>query len=76
MALHLIPPAPKPDEGPDNRRKKATKPPEMLQCPRCSGREFIETVMGAMIQAKKLKGGSRAMICVCCLMRGERVVVA
>jgi len=48
----------------------------MLQCPRCHGREFIETVIGAMLQARRLKGGTRQVICVGCLLKGERVVVA
>lgn len=73
--LHVVQPIPKPEEGPNSRRKRATVPPEMIQCPRCSGREFIETVIGAMLQAKKLKGGTRQIICVGCLLKGERVVV-
>lgn len=75
MALHLIPAAPKPDK-PKTRTSRASKPADMLQCPRCSGREFIETVIGAMMQARKLKGGTRQVICVGCLLKGERVVVA
>lgn len=75
MSLHLIPPIPAPDEPVNNRAKKASKPADMLQCPRCGGREVIETVIGAMVQARKLKGGARAIVCVGCLMRGERVVV-
>lgn len=75
MALHLIPaPAPLPAK-PNQRAKKASKPADMLQCPRCAGREVMETVIGAMIQAGKLKGGTRQIICVTCLAKGERVVV-
>lgn len=47
----------------------------MLQCPRCGGREVIETVIGAMVQARKLKGGTRAIVCVGCMLKGERVVL-
>jgi hypothetical protein len=66
---------PKPDEKP-SRAKSASKPADMLQCPRCGGREVIETVIGAMIQARKLKGGTRQIVCVGCLMKGERIVIA
>jgi 4-hydroxy-3-methylbut-2-en-1-yl diphosphate synthase IspG/GcpE len=76
MTLHLIPPAPKPEEPVNNRAKRASKPADMIQCPRCGGREVMETVIGAMIQARKLKGGTRQIICVGCLLNGERVVVA
>lgn len=75
MALHLIPPIPKPDEVPNNRHKKASKPPEMVQCPRCSGREVIETVIGGMLQGGKLKGVTRQIVCVGCVMKGERIVL-
>jgi len=75
MALHVIEGGP-PPEKPKLKSAKASKPAEMLQCPRCTGREFIETVIGALMQARKLKGGTRQIICVGCLLRGERVVVA
>lgn len=75
MTLHLVPTAPAP-EKPKLRSARASKPADMLQCPRCHGREFIETVIGAMLQARKLKGGTRQVICVGCLLKGERVVVA
>lgn len=73
--LHSVP-KPPPPAKPNERAKKASKPADMLQCPRCGGREVIETVIGAMIQAGKLKGGTRQIICVGCLLNGERVVVA
>jgi hypothetical protein len=75
MTLHLVPSEPAPAK-PKTRSARASKPAEMLQCPRCSGREFIETVIGAMMQARKLKGGTRQIICVGCLLKGERMVVA
>lgn len=74
--LHIVPPIPKPDDEPNTRHKRAAKPPEMLQCPRCSGREFIETVIGGMLQGGKLKGGTRQIVCVGCLLNGQRVVLA
>jgi hypothetical protein len=75
MALHLIPPIPKPDPAANTRARRASKPADMLQCPRCGGREVIETVLGAMVQARKLKGGTRQIVCVGCMMKGERVVL-
>lgn len=74
--LHIVPPIPKPDEPVNNRAKRASKLPNMIQCPRCGGREVIETVLGAMVQARKLRGGTRQIVCFGCLLKGERVVVA
>lgn len=75
MKLHLIPPLPKPEEPVNSRAKRASKPADMIQCPRCGGREVVETVIGAMVQARKLKGGTRQIVCVGCLLKGERVVI-
>lgn len=75
MTLHLVPPAEAPAK-PKLKSRTASKPAEMLECPRCGGREFIETVIGALLQARKLKGGTRQIVCVGCLLKGERVVVA
>jgi hypothetical protein len=75
MTLHLVPAAPAP-EKPKLRSSRASKPADMLQCPRCQGREFIETFIGAMLEARKLKGGTRQVICVGCMLKGERVLVA
>lgn len=75
MTLHLVPTNPAPAK-PKTRTARASKPADMLQCPRCQGREVTETVIGAMLQAGKLKGGTRQIICVGCLVKGERVVLA
>ena len=48
----------------------------MLQCHRCGGREVIETKIGVLMQDGKTKGGTKQVLCACCLMRGERVVLA
>lgn len=74
MVLHVVPKAPAPDK-PKLKSRAASKPAEMLECPRCGGREFIETVIGALLQARKLKGGTRQIICVGCMLRGERVAL-
>lgn len=76
MTLHIVPPIPKPEEGPNNLRKKVKMPPDMLLCQRCGGREVTETIIGGFLQGGKLKGGTRQLICVGCLLKGERVVLA
>lgn len=48
----------------------------ILQCPRCAGREMIETRTGAMLKDGKVCGGTKQRICALCLMKGDRVVVA
>ena len=75
MTLHLIPAAPKPDDPPNSRAKRASKPADMLQCPRCGGREVTQTLIGAMLVAGKLKGGTRQIVCFGCMLKGERVVL-
>lgn len=72
--MHLIPSIPKPAD-PKAKLKSARKPADMLQCPRCAGREVTPTVLGAMLVAGKLKGGTTQYICTGCMLKGERVVV-
>lgn len=76
--FHVIDGTP-PPETPvtaSRRRMKATaKPDEMLDCPRCSGREFIETKTGILLRNGKPTGGTKALICVACLTNGERVLI-
>ena len=74
MTLHLVPTAPVPAK-PKTRTARASKPADMLQCPRCHGREVVETILGAMLVAGKLKGGTKQIVCVGCLLKGERVVL-
>lgn len=76
MTLHLIPSRPKPDAPTKSRVRAASKPADMLQCPRCHCRDVVETILGAMIVAGKLTGGgTKQIVCVGCLLKGERVVV-
>lgn len=76
--FHVIHGTAKPD-SPKQRvleRVKATpKPAELLQCHRCGGREFIETRIGVVLKRGKPSGGTKALVCACCLLKGERVVV-
>jgi hypothetical protein len=75
MTFHVVPPIEKPDEPRKARAGKYT-PSDMLQCPRCEGREVTETVIGGILVGGKLKGGTRQYVCVGCLLKGERVVLA
>jgi len=47
----------------------------MLQCPRCGGREVIETKVGVMYVDGKARGGTRCLLCADCHRRGDRVVL-
>ncbi|AMG36255.1 hypothetical protein [Achromobacter xylosoxidans] len=79
MPLHLVPDAPKPAETEKDRIRKRIKalpkPQDMIQCPRCGGREVIETRIGVFETARTWKGGTKALLCALCFMRGERVVL-
>ena len=75
--LHVVPDAPQPDDLAAQVRKRVKvmpKPASMLQCPRCGGRSFVETVTGVMTRGGRPFGGTKAHVCVMCLIRGERVV--
>ena len=77
--LHVIQgiPAPEtPQEQVRKRVRKADKPATMVQCHRCGGREVIETKIGIMMKDGKPSGGTKTLICVCCLLQGKRVVVS
>lgn len=50
-------------------------PPSVIQCPRCGGREVIETKTGMLFAGGKASGGTKQLLCTACLLNGERVVV-
>lgn len=61
-----------PDTPAEQVRKRVRampKPPEMPQCVRCGGREYIESKIGAG------KGATKQRLCLLCMLRGERVVM-
>jgi len=78
VPLHLIPGTPAPDTPAEQVRKRlrATKPGEMLQCPRCAGREVLVSLTGAIIKGGKVSGGTKQWLCATCHRKGERVVLA
>lgn len=78
MPLHLIPGTPAPDTPAEGVRKRlrSSKPADMLQCPRCAGREVLVTVTGATIKSGRVSGGTKAWLCAGCHRKGERVVLA
>jgi hypothetical protein len=51
------------------------KPATMIQCHRCGGREVIETKIGVLMKNGKPTGGTKQLLCVGCLLRGERVML-
>lgn len=73
MALALVPPAPKPPDKREALRRHASA--ELLECPRCAGREFIEARTGVQLKRGKASAGTRTLLCAVCLLRGERVSV-
>jgi hypothetical protein len=51
-------------------------PGDVIQCPRCGGRETIETRIGVMRRPNgTTHGGTKALICAACHRNGERIVV-
>ncbi|MBK7822995.1 MAG: hypothetical protein IPJ61_18595 [Tessaracoccus sp.] len=76
--LHVIPGTPPPDTPAERVRKRIRampKPPSMLQCHRCGGREVIQTKIGVLFHNGKLKGGTAQILCASCFLKGERVVL-
>jgi hypothetical protein len=79
MPLHVVPPAPKPDETPEDAVRKRVarrpKPVEMLQC-QCGSRETIETRIGRTYKAGRTGNGTKQILCFNCMLKGRRVVLA
>jgi len=76
--FHVIDGTKAPDTPAEEVRKRVRampKPATMVQCHRCGGREVIETKIGVLMKNGKPTGGTKALLCVCCLMKGERVVL-
>lgn len=72
----IVPPADPPEREKLRQRIKAMpKPAKLLEC-RCGGREFIKAKSGVMLKDGKATGGKDVLLCVFCLAKGERVVVA
>ncbi|MGY3172423.1 hypothetical protein ACVWYU_001800 [Pseudomonas sp. TE12234] len=77
--FHVIDGTKAPDTPAEEVRKRVRampKPATMVQCHRCGGREVIETKIGVLMKNGKSTGGTKALLCVCCLLKGERVVIA
>jgi hypothetical protein len=73
--LKLVPKAaPSAKEAVRQRVRATPKPATMLQC-RCGSREVIEARQGVLLRGGKPSGGSKVLICLNCMLRGERVVV-
>ncbi|MGY2258124.1 hypothetical protein [Pseudomonas sp. SDO55104_S430] len=64
-----------PAEEVRKRVRAAPKPPTMVQCHRCGGREVIESKIGVLMKNGKPTGGTKALLCLACLLKGERVTL-
>lgn len=73
--LKLVRGTPTPAAEVRRRIRKMPKPPDLIQCHRCGGREVIETKSGVLLQAGKTKGGTKMLLCAHCFMKGERVML-
>ncbi len=76
--FQVIQGTPAPDTPVERVRKRlrAHKPPEMLQCLRCAGREVIEAKVGMVMKNGRASGGTKSILCATCHRNGERVVLA
>lgn len=77
--FHVIQGTPAPDSDLEKVRKSIRampKPPAMIQCYRCGGREVIETKIGMLYKSGKAGGGTKQILCAACFMKGERVMLA
>lgn len=70
------PPPDTPQQRAVDRIKKTPRPASMIQCHRCGCREVLELKTGVLYQDGKTKGGTKAIVCAACFMKGERVVLA
>lgn len=76
--LHVIPGTPAPESPAEKVRKRIRampRAPGVIQCHRCTGMEVIESRIGATWESGRAKGGTKVLLCVSCLMKGERVVL-
>lgn len=64
-----------PKEAVKRRIRKMAKPPSMLQCHRCGGREVIETRSGVLLKDGKPTRGTKMLLCAACFMKGGRVML-
>lgn len=79
MKLTVIQGTPAPDTPVERVRKRvraAGKPPSMIQCHRCGGREVIEAKVGMVMKNGRASGGTKSILCATCHRNGERVVLA
>lgn len=73
--FHVITGTEPPDTPTERVRKRVrqTKAGPIAQCHRCGGREVIETKIGVVLKDGKPTGGTKQLLCVACLLNGERV---
>lgn len=75
VVIHGTPAPDTPKEQVRKRARAHLKPPALIDCHRCGGREIIETRIGALVRSRRVTGGTKQYLCASCFMRGERVVL-
>lgn len=76
--FHVIEGAAPPDTQAEQVRRRVRAMPKseaMVQCHRCGGREVVESKIGVLMKNGKPTGGTKALLCVVCLLKGERVTL-
>jgi hypothetical protein len=58
------------------RIKRMPMPKPMISCHRCGCIEVLQLKTGMMYQDGRATGGTKAIVCAACFMKGERVVLA
>lgn len=75
MKLHVVAAGASPPAA-RAKLRTALRPECVIECHRCCGREVTPALIGAALVGGKVRGGTKSYLCVACLMRGERVVLA
>lgn len=77
-SFHVIDGTAPPDTPAEQVRRRVRaqpRPEAMVHCHRCGGREVIESKIGVLMKNGKPTGGTKALLCVGCLLKGERVAL-
>ncbi len=69
-------PAPDTESVRRGRRIRHAAPAgDVLECPRCAGRELVELVSGVRLKGGKPTSAASTFVCAACWLRGQRVTV-
>ena len=62
--------------APKPYRRRKGRPLEPLVCPKCDAAIAVKVKLGMVTDGHKAKGGSDAIACAVCLMKGELTILA